>query len=158
MIEIWRRRRNPCSWQIAPWNCLKGARKSERTVFDINFEKRVVFTRLAKKVTVTDVRDNLERLRAHPGFDPDFPRHRRSARGLGSGLGAADFLKLADELDCFAHEAWRALLVPIYVQNHAAHTPDFVPTGNRKNFSSPEEAREWIESRPAHRNDEPITN
>jgi hypothetical protein len=90
-------------------------------------------------------------LRAHPAFDPDFSEIVDLREVEDLALKAADFLKLADEIDCFECEAWCAFVVHNSVPDHVArHAQHCAPEEKYKFFSSLEEARKWIESRPAH--------
>jgi len=122
--------------------------KANRTEFDIDAEKRIVFARFAKKVTVIDIRHYVERLRTHPEFDPDFSEivDLRDVEDLD--LKAPDFLKLADEVDCFSRNSWRAFVVHDSAQNHAARMHKILRLAtNMRIFSSVEEAKAWIETR-----------
>jgi hypothetical protein len=133
--------------------------KDARTEFDIDVEKRVESTRFRKKVAVADIRSYTERLRAHSEFNPDFSEIVDLREVQDLGLKAADFLKLADEIDCFSGGAWRAFVVHNSVQDHAARMHRILrPKGNTKIFFSLEEARAWIGSRPAHSIDEHLTH
>jgi hypothetical protein len=73
-------------------------------------------------------------LRAHPGFDADFSEiDLRESEDLG--LKAADFLNLADEIDCFEREAWCTFVLHNSVQDHAARLRSILrPKGNTKIF------------------------
>jgi hypothetical protein len=136
--------------------CIKN---DARTEFSVDGEKRIVLAQFGKTVTLTDIRRYTEQLRAHPKFDASFSEIIDLREVEDLALKAADFLKLADEIDCFEPGAWRAFVVHNSVQDHAARMHKLLrPKGNTRIFSSPEEAREWIESRPAPGNDKPITN
>ena len=135
------------------------SKENGRTEFNIDVEKRIVFARCGKKVTLMDIRLYAERLRAHPAFDPDFSEivDLREAKDLD--LNAPDFLNLADEIDCFSSGAWRAFVVHSAVQNHAARMHRILHLqANMRIFSSLDEAFAWIESRPADSGDEHITD
>jgi hypothetical protein len=134
-------------------------RNDARTEFSVDVERRIVLAQFGKTVTLTDIRRYTEQLRAHPKFDASFSEIIDLREVEDLALKAADFLKLADEIDCFEPGAWRAFVVHNSVQDHAARVHKLLrPKGNTRIFSSPEEAREWIESRPAPGNDKPITN
>jgi hypothetical protein len=129
--------------QLVPFHKRKSA-----TEFEIDVEKRIVFARFAKKVRVMDIRIYAERLRSHPEFDPQFSEIVDLREVEELNLDAPDFLKLADEIDCFSCGAWRAFVVHNSVQNHAARMHKILRTqGNIRIFSSVEEAQAWIESR-----------
>jgi hypothetical protein len=117
--------------------------------FNIDVKKRVVFVRFGKRLTAVDIRRYAERLRADPEFDPEFSEMVDLTEVEDLELQADDFLKLADQVDCFSAGAWRAFVVQNSVQNHAArmHKILRIPA-NMKIFSFVEEARDWIESRP----------
>jgi SpoIIAA-like len=124
----------------------------EGTHFSFNIEagKRIVFVRFEKKLTAADVRRYAERVRAHPEFNPEFSEMVDLTEVEDLDLHAHDFLKLADEIDCFSVRAWRAFIVSNSVQSHAARMHKILRTpDNMRIFSSLEQARAWIESRPA---------
>lgn len=120
------------------------------TAFDIDVMSRTVFVRFERKVTVAQIRNYARRLHAHPEFDPKFSEI-VDLRGVDDlDLKAPDFLTLADEIDCFSRDSWRAFVVQNSVQNHAARMHKILRLGpNMKIFSSVEQAKSWLASRPA---------
>lgn len=118
--------------------------------FEIDLQKRIVFARFGRRVTVHDIWCYTERLKANPAFDRGFSEIVDLREVEDLELKAADFLKLADDIDCFSAEAWRAFVVQNCVQDHAARIHRVLrPKGYTRVFSSLDEARVWIESRPA---------
>lgn len=119
------------------------------TEIDIDVEKRTVLARFARKVSVMEIRMYAERLQSHPAFDPEFSEIVDLREVADLELEAPDFLKLADEIDCFSTGAWRAFVVNSSVQNHAARMHRILRTPmNVRIFSSVEEAKAWIAARP----------
>ncbi len=124
-------------------------RRSAHVEFDIDVEKRTVLVRFRKKVTARDIRFYAGRLRTDPEFDPEFSEIVDLTEVQNLDLEADDFLKLADEIDCFAPAAWRAFVVRNSVQHHAARMHKLLRgQANMRIFSFVEPARAWIESRP----------
>lgn len=124
--------------------------KDGGTEFYIDVEKRIVFVRFAKKTAVIDIRRYAERLRAHPSFNPKFSEIVDLREVENLDLNAPDFLKLADEIDCFSPDAWRGFVVHGSGQNHAARMHKILRLqSNMKIFTSVPDAKAWIESRPA---------
>jgi hypothetical protein len=124
-------------------------KKKDGTQFDIDVEKRTVFVRVAKRVTVEDIRRYTNRLKADPVFERDFSEIVDLREVEDLALKAPDFLKLADEVDCFSSNTWRAFVVHNSVQDHAARMHKILRLeANMRTFSSVEEAKAWIESRP----------
>lgn len=124
--------------------------KNEATEFEIDVEKCIVFARFGKKMSVDDIRSYTERLKADPAFNRTFSEIVDLRKVEDLALKAADFLKIADEIDCFSTSAWRAFVVHNSVQDHAARIHAILrPKGNTCVFTTLEEATAWIESRPA---------
>jgi hypothetical protein len=118
--------------------------------FEIDVQKRIVFARFGKRVTVQDVWWYTKRLKADRDFDRNFSEIVDLREVEDLELKAADFIKIVDEIDCFDAAAWRAFVVHNSVQDHAARMHGILrPKGITKIFSSTEEARVWVESRPA---------
>jgi hypothetical protein len=116
---------------------------------NIDVERRTVLVRFHKKVTARDIRAYAERLRMDPEFGQDFSEIVDLTEADDLDLQADEFLKLADEIDCFSVGAWRAFVVRNSVQDHAArmHRILRIPA-NMRIFNSLEEARAWVDSRP----------
>lgn len=118
--------------------------------FNIDVKNRIVLVRFHKKVTARDIRAYAERLRMNPDFDPEFSEIVDLSEVDDLDLQADEFLKLADEVDCFSADAWRAFVVRNSVQQHAARMHKILRMpANMRMFSLVEEARAWIDSRPA---------
>lgn len=124
-------------------------RETARFLFNVDVEKRIVFVRFGKKITAEDIRRYAECLRTTPEFNPELSEMVDLTEVEDLELQADDFLKLADEIDCFSPRAWRAFIVGNSVQNHAARLHKILRTpANMRIFNSLEQARGWIESRP----------
>lgn len=130
-------------------NLISFEKKKDATEFDIDVEKRTVFVRFGKKVTLGDIRRYTDRLKADLGFDRNFSEIVDLQEVEDLKLKAPDFLKLADEVDCFSRDTWRAFVVHNSMQNHAARMHKLLRLGaNMRIFTSVEEAKAWVESRP----------
>jgi hypothetical protein len=128
---------------------ITGGRKATHFDFDIDLEKRTVLVCFHKKVRATDIRSYAEHLRTDPQFNPEFSEIVDLTEVDDLDLQADEFLKLADEIDCFSGDAWRAFVVRNSVQNHAARMHRILRLQtNMRTFFFLEEARAWIESRP----------
>lgn len=124
-------------------------KRESATEFAIDVKTRTVSVRFAKKVSVMDIRVYAERLRAHPEFSREFSEIVDLREVEDLELKAPDFLKLADEIDCFSPGAWRAFVVHNSIQNHAARMHKILRfQANVRIFSSLEDAQAWIASRP----------
>jgi len=110
-------------------------------------EKRVVWVRFRKKVTVRDIERYAASLRANPLFDPDFSEIADMSEVEELDLKADDFIRLADEIDPFSVQARRAFVARDAVQNHAARMHKILRTQrNFVIFRSVEAAKRWIGS------------
>lgn len=124
-------------------------RQGPHFTFKIDVEKRIVFVRFKNKVTAADICRYAECLRMDSEFDPEFSEIVDLTEVEDLELRADDFLSLADEIDCFSVGAWCAFIVRNSVQSHAAHLHKILRTpSNMRTFSSLDEAKAWIESRP----------
>lgn len=111
-------------------------RESSQFDFNIDVEKRTVFVRFRKKVLAADIRRYAECLRTDLDFDPDSSEIVDLTEVEDLDLHADDFLNLADEVDCFSANAWRAFIVKTSVQDHAARLHKILRTpSNMRTFS-----------------------
>jgi len=122
----------------------------QRCRFMVDPERRTVVVHFEKNVTASDIRRYAERLQMHPAFDPRFSEIVDLQQVEDLDLQAPDFLKLADEVDPFSPDAWRAFVVRNSVQNHAARMHKVLRMqANMRIFYSLEQAETWIQSRPS---------
>lgn len=134
---------------VSPGSKLRSLQSRGDAEFHIDVEERIVFVRFAKQTAVSDIRRYTERLREHPSFDPEFSEIVDLREVENLALNAPDFLKLADEIDCFSPGAWRGFVVHGSVQNHAARMHQILRLQkNMRIFSSVPDAKAWIGSRP----------
>lgn len=115
--------------------------------FSIEPEKRLVRVKFGKVVVARDIGNYAERLRSDPAFDPTFSEivDLRAVEELD--LQAADFIRLADEVDPFLLNAKRAFVVDTPVQSHAARMHKILRAQrNIEIFETIEAAELWIRS------------
>lgn len=113
--------------------------------FVIDLEQKLVVVKFGKTVTAADITGYVSRLLDHPSFDPDFAEIADLTEIEEMNLSAAEFLKLADEVDPFSHRARRAFVVRTATQAHAARMHKILRTQrNFEIFNSVEDAERWI--------------
>lgn len=128
---------------------IRVGRKAAHFDFDIDVEKRRVLVCFYNKVRATDIYLYTDRLRMDPQFHPEFSEIVDLTKADDLDLQADEFLKLADEIDCFSAGTWRAFVVGSSVQEHAARMHKILRLeANIRIFSCVEEASAWIDSRP----------
>jgi len=112
-------------------------------------EKRLVVVRFGKKVTAEDIEQYATRLRQHPLFNPSFSEIADLSAVEELDLQADEFLRLADAVDPFSHQAKRAFVVHNSVQAHAARMHKALRVDRSFSiFHSFEEAEQWINDQP----------
>jgi hypothetical protein len=108
-------------------------------------ERRLVTVRFGKKVTAGDIERYAGWLRTNPSFQPSFSEIVDLSPVEELDLRAAEFMKLADEIDPFSPDAKRAFVARSTNQNHAARMHKILRTQrNIEIFPSVEEAERWI--------------
>jgi hypothetical protein len=113
----------------------------------VDQERRLVFVKFRKKVTVDAIAEYAAALRAHPLFDPHFSEIVNLSEVEELDLQADEFIRLADEVDPFSLQAKRAFVVRNAVQSHAARMHKILRTQrNFEIFRSVGEAERWIGS------------
>ena len=120
------------------------------TRFSVDSEKKLVVVRFAKAVKARDIEQYAARLRAHSSFQPLFSEITDLRDVEKLDLQAEEFIRLADQVDPFSHEAKRAFVVGNSVQAHAARMHKILRSQrNLEIFHSLEEAEQWINSKPS---------
>ncbi len=112
----------------------------------IDSVKRLVLVRFGKKVTIEDISRYSRGLTSHPSFEPTFSEIIDLREVEELNLQAADFLKLADQIDPFLPQAKRAFVVRTQIQKHAARMHKVLRTNrNIEVFECVTDAERWID-------------
>ncbi len=115
--------------------------------FNVDSKQKLVVVRFGKTVTVRDIERYAARLRENPAFQPLFSEITDLRAVEKLDLSAAEFLRLADEVDPFSDESKRAFVVGNAVQAHAARMHKILRTERCfEIFQSLEEAEQWVSS------------
>ncbi|MFZ0861429.1 MAG: hypothetical protein WB781_16115 [Candidatus Sulfotelmatobacter sp.] len=124
------------------WNVQPLSRSAQYTV---DTEKRLVAVKFGKKLTVNDIERYAKRLQLNPAFRPDYSEIVDLTEVEEVELQADEFLRLADKIDPFSHDAKRAFVAQNAVQSHAARMHKVLRMQrNIEIFRSVEEAERWI--------------
>jgi hypothetical protein len=115
--------------------------------FVVKSDRRLVTVKFGKKVQAADIEHYAARLRHDPSFEPGFAEIADLREVEQLDLQAEEFLRLADKVDPFSHEAKRAFVVRTAIQAHAARMHKILlAQRNFEIFHSLEEAERWIEA------------
>jgi len=115
--------------------------------FVLYAEQKLVVLTLGTRITVNDLVEYARLLREDPSFHPGFSEIADIRAAEDVALGADDMMKMADEIDPFAHDAKRAFVVRTASQAHAARMHKILRIErNFQIFRSLEAARQWIEA------------
>ena len=118
---------------------------AEAAGFLVDASRRLVIVRFGSRVGLAEVAAYAEKLRENPAFRPDFSEIADLCNVEQMDLQAAEFLKLADEVDPFSVESKRAFVARNSTQAHAARMHKALRTQrNFAIFRSFEEAERWI--------------
>jgi hypothetical protein len=113
--------------------------------FSIDKDRRLVVVKFEGNVTVQEIARYVERLVAHPHFDPSFAEITDLRSVQHFDLQANDFLTLADQIDPFLFTAKRAFVVKTSLQNQAARMHKFLrPQRSIEIFETVAQAEEWL--------------
>ena len=113
--------------------------------FIVDAKRRLVITRFGERLNAADIQSYAQNLRTHPGFDSSFSEIVDIREVKELPLEAADFLKLADQIDPFSFESRRAFVAQTSIQKHAARMHKIL-RGQRNFgiFETLKEAEDWI--------------
>jgi hypothetical protein len=113
--------------------------------FCIDPEKRLVVVTFGKRLTLAQIRQYVDALRADPSFVREFSEIADLRALQDLDLHADEFIKLADQIDPFSPDAKRAFVVETSAQNHAARMHKILlSTRKIEIFRSLRKAEEWI--------------
>lgn len=115
--------------------------------FQVDVERQLVTVTFGNRVTAEEIGEYVQKLIAHPSFQPTFSEISDLREAGDIDLQADDFLNLADQVDPFSQEAKRAFVTRTTVQNHAARMHKILRSQrNIEIFQTFEEAERWIGS------------
>ena len=115
--------------------------------FQVYVERQLVTVKFGNRVTAEEIGEYVQKLIAHPSFQPTFSEIVDIREAQDVDLQADDFLKLADQVDPFSPEAKRAFITRTTVQNHAARMHKILRSQrNIEIFQTFEDAERWIGS------------
>jgi hypothetical protein len=113
----------------------------------VDVERQLVTVTFGNRVTAEEIGEYVQKLIAHPSFQPTFSEISDLREAGDIDLQADDFLNLADQVDPFSQEAKRAFVTRTTVQNHAARMHKILRSQrNIEIFQTFEEAERWIGS------------
>jgi len=113
----------------------------------VDVEKQLVAVTFGNRVTAEEIGKYVQKLVAHPSFQPTFSEITDLRQAEDIDLQADDFLKLADQVDPFSPKAKRAFVARTTIQNHAARMHKILRSQrNIEIFQTFEEAERWIGS------------
>ena len=126
---------------------LPGDEPCSFATFNVDSKQKLVVVRFGKTVTVRDIERYAARLRKNPAFQPLFSEITDLRDVEKLDLNAAEFLRLADEVDPFSDQSKRAFVVGNAVQAHAARVHKILRTERSfEIFQSLEAAEQWVSS------------
>jgi hypothetical protein len=118
--------------------------------YSIDQEKMIVIVKFGKQLTIAAIEEYASSLRNNPSFRPDFSEIIDLRNVQAVDLQADDFMQLADRIDPFSHEAWRAFVVEDAVQAHPARMHRILRTDkNIETFETVAQAERWIARKPS---------
>lgn len=137
--------------QIVRTTGADGTQETAHSNTDESFEfciypkKKLVVVTFGMRLTLAQIRQYVDALRADPSFVREFSEISDLRAVQDLDLQADEFLKLADQLDPFSPHAKRAFVVKTSTQHHAARMHKILlSTRKIEIFWSLEKAEEWI--------------
>jgi hypothetical protein len=114
--------------------------------FRVESERRLVTVRFDSEVTVQDVVQYLESLKANPAFEPDFFELVDLTQIMSSEVDFQAPMMLAREVDPFSREARRAFVAPRAVTSRTIHMYQMArgDDGSIAVFRTMDEAKHWL--------------
>jgi hypothetical protein len=115
--------------------------------YKIDAQKRIVYARFGRKVTFADIAHYARTLKQSADFNSEYSEIADLTAVEQLELQADDFLKLADQVDPFSHQAKRAFVTANSVQDHAARMHRLLLSSKKFGiFRSIADAERWIAS------------
>lgn len=115
--------------------------------FRVESERRLVTVRFDSEVTVQDVVQYLESLKANPAFEPDFFELVDLTQVMSSEVDFQAAMMLAREVDPFSRKARRAFVAPRAVTSRTIRMYQMArgDDGSIAVFRTMDEAKHWLD-------------